>query len=637
MTARTEPSNAHRAADLPGAGASPGSPAGANSPRTQLWRWAGWFCVLNLPLFFLVGARYVQFMGWPAEWSARALVLLICVAHFSLLSMLCWPVIALAALLVPRRWFALPVGILVAGSLLCGLAVDTVVLNLYRFHLNGMVWGLITNGGFGEIITLSWNTWLQAWTFVIGVVAIECFLAWLAWRWRDRVGKAGRLVTASLLAVFGLAMLSYLGAYARDYTPVIRLSRALPAFTPLTANQALRKLGFPVLAGTQAPRISASKSVRYPLAATPCQPPSSPLNLVVIVVDGWRFDMISEQASPRLHQFAAQNVHFQNHSAAARCTRFGIFSLFYGIYGSYWHPILLAQRGPVLMDALDEAHYQFGIFASAPMYDPEFDRTVFSRIRQQLPPNPGLKSAVERDAAITDRMLDFLKNRQPDKPFFGFLFYDATHAYAYPKDAATPFQPVCASVDHLKLSNQTDPVPIRNRYLNAVHYVDSLAGRVLDTLQASNLLDHTVVVVTGDHGEEFNETRKNYWGHDSNFGRYQTRVPFILHWPGRPPAVLTHATSHLDLAPTLMRDMLGCQTALTNYSNGQNLFDESPRIPLVLSSWEVQAIASPGRIDVMYDSGYTEHVDEDYNEIRTPVPANLLKTAIEGLSRFSGK
>jgi len=74
------------------------------------------------------------------------------------------------------------------------------------------------------------------------------------------------------------------------------------------------------------------------------------------------------------------------------------------------------------------------------------------------------------------------------------------------------------------------------RYLTAVHYVDSLVGGVLDDLKRRKLFDHTVVIVTSDHGMEFNENGLGFIGHGTAFSDLQLRTPLVVRWPGRPLA-----------------------------------------------------------------------------------------------------
>jgi membrane-anchored protein YejM (alkaline phosphatase superfamily) len=129
------------------------------------------------------------------------------------------------------------------------------------------------------------------------------------------------------------------------------------------------------------------------------------------------------------------------------------------------------------------------------------------------------------------------------------LFYDSPHKYDFPPDWPLQFKPSLAEVDYMALSNATDPVPFHNRYLNSVRYVDQLAGKALDDVRARGLLEDTVLLVTGDHGQEFNDQHLNYWGHNSNFSRFQTQVPLLVRWPGEAPSVHDYPTSHFDVVP----------------------------------------------------------------------------------------
>ncbi len=107
-----------------------------------------------------------------------------------------------------------------------------------------------------------------------------------------------------------------------------------------------------------------------------------------------------------------------------------------------------------------------------------------------------------------------------------------------------------------------------------MHYADSLVGTLLDDLRAQGLDQNTIVLVTGDHAEEFNDLKLNYWGHNGNFSDYQLQVPFVLHWPGQASGHETRTSSHEDWVPTLMRHALGCENALSDFSTGQDLLAE---------------------------------------------------------------
>lgn len=85
---------------------------------------------------------------------------------------------------------------------------------------------------------------------------------------------------------------------------------------------------------------------------------------------------------------------------------------------------------------------------------------------------------------------------------------------------------------------------------------------VIDGARWDRLKD-TIVIVTGDHGQEFNEYEINYWGHGSNFGEYQLRAPMVVHWPGKQARRIDYRTENFDIAPNLMEGALGCAATLT--------------------------------------------------------------------------
>lgn len=96
--------------------------------------------------------------------------------------------------------------------------------------------------------------------------------------------------------------------------------------------------------------------------------------------------------------------------------------------------------------------------------------------------------------------------------------------------------------------------PIVSRYLGEVSLLDAQIGRVLDTLDALGLTQHTLVVYTTDHGDLCGA----HGMMDKHFVMYDDvmRVPLMARWPGHLPAgiacdaFVVHA---LDLATTFCR------------------------------------------------------------------------------------
>jgi hypothetical protein len=155
-----------------------------------------------------------------------------------------------------------------------------------------------------------------------------------------------------------------------------------------------------------------------------------------------------------------------------------------------------------------------------------------------------------------------------------------------------------------------------NSYRNAVHYGDAIAGRMIDALERRHLLDDTIVVVTGDHGEEFFE--HGFFGHTSNFTLVQTHVPFVVGGPGFPQGVEQRPTCHVDLAPTLLEICGADPKARPNWSQGENLLSPPEHRDRIFGGWEEAAIRVQGgilRVPLEGTRGFVEAYDENWNRL----------------------
>jgi len=95
---------------------------------------------------------------------------------------------------------------------------------------------------------------------------------------------------------------------------------------------------------------------------------------------------------------------------------------------------------------------------------------------------------------------------------------------------------------------------LRAVYLGLVAEVDHHLGRVLDWLDATGQVDHTLVVVLSDHGEMLGD--QGYWGKDNVLAAAH-HAPLVLRGPGVAAGRSIDAViSSVDVAPTLL-DLVG--------------------------------------------------------------------------------
>jgi membrane-anchored protein YejM (alkaline phosphatase superfamily) len=199
----------------------------------------------------------------------------------------------------------------------------------------------------------------------------------------------------------------------------------------------------------------------------------------------------------------------------------------------------------------------------------------------------------------------WLARQDTARPFFGLLYYDSPQAFDRPDNfySLLPVPPG-ASTQARKQS----------RYLSAVRHVDSLVGRVLDDLERRKLLERTVVIITSDHGMEFDESGQGFTGHGTAFSGYQLHTPFVLRWPGEPPGRVARRTSHNDVAPTLLAELFGCANPPTDYASGHDLFSDTQWDWLIAASYSDFALIEPEQVTVVYPAGY--EIGPDYRLVR---------------------
>ncbi len=162
-------------------------------------------------------------------------------------------------------------------------------------------------------------------------------------------------------------------------------------------------------------------------------------------------------------------------------------------------------------------------------------------------------SAAEEDRRTIGLYLEDRRERNTTVPAFDFVPLNATHLpYAFPTEHAI-FQPAPKlTSSHDILRSGEDLEMVRNRYRNGCHFADEQIGRTLDDLETQGDLSKTIVVVTGDHGEEFQE--RGQLTHAGVLNDYQARTVLWIHLPDAPPEPLAIdvPTVHMDIVPTLL-------------------------------------------------------------------------------------
>jgi len=608
--------------------------------RSRLVYGLFWIAFFNGIVATLISFHTLQSGVLPESTLALSYLVLQQIGHFQFFAWLLTLPLLVVAIVLPVRGIIRWLAFLMFTAFLLAVYADYAIYQLYRFHLNSMVWNLLVGGAVDEILVFDWQNLMA----LGGVSLAVLFLQWIIFKVVNtyqnfRVQSIGKWVFMSIFLIqfAGQALHAWADAWQRR--EIISQVRYIPFPQPIKMKQFLHKYGggLPDLPPEAALANQADGDFKYPLKPLQCAGGDSPMNLMIIISDGLRADMLNPTVMPVWSSFSKQAQVFRRHYSSGNATRFGVFGLFSGLNGKYWFDAVSNSTTSVLMSELKRQDYRFGFFANARLTSPEFDRAIFHDFSDMIPDKTPGDSVIEREQYITAKAKEFVEEKS-QAPFFALVFFDAPHAYAYPAEDAK-FEPALESLNYLELDNDSDPMPFKNRYKNSIAFDDRLTAEILDSLKNSGQLDNTIVVMTGDHGQEMNETRSNSWGHNSNFSSYQLKVPMVIYWPGKKPAEFNHLSSHVDLVPTLMQEMLHCQNKVEDYSNGRSLFDSSPRDFVMSKNWNDSAIIDADYTRVFTPYGNDVFDSETYQKVETAPAldsAQQLKV-LESASRFYQK
>ncbi|MBJ3815167.1 DUF3413 domain-containing protein [Shimwellia pseudoproteus] len=598
------------------------------------------FALVNVLISSLISIRYFLVPGLSVNSQVVMYTALALPGHFFVLYLLLF-LVCLPFLLLNSYIRNTVFAVFFALSQIV-LYVDTVVFEQYRFHINQSVLTLVLSG---QVVDFSLATYLLVAAIFITVFVVELLLLLAINKYIQPRGK--KLVTGSVIfAVIALLITNawYMASFYYAYAPIMSVREAIPLYYPLTSKKIMTTLDKDGAKKRPEFQNKADMSVSYPLnklMITPANAGEKPKNIMFLMLDAWRFDTFSKAVSPNFYNFVQQHngISFQNHFSTGNATRTGIFGLYYGIPGTYWDTFLNHSIPSLFVTTMQQENYDIGVFTSAKVSFPEFDRTVFATVKPLRITSKG-DNAWQRDAQMTKDWVEWFKKRDPQRPSFSFLFYDSAHAIDYPPDFNIPFKP-SGDLDYMTLNNKTDPVPVFNRYKNSVYYIDTLVQSVFDELKASGELDNTLIIITSDHAQEMNDNHMGFWGHNGNFTDAQVKVPFIIVGaPEQYRQVLEknaqQITSHEDVVPTLMKHYLHVANPVSDYTTGEDLYSTmAPRQWLLMSNYSMWAVKTPQSIYQVNGVGISHYMDEHNRDISGDPNYKFIYDAMDQMRHFN--
>jgi arylsulfatase A-like enzyme/Tfp pilus assembly protein PilF len=277
------------------------------------------------------------------------------------------------------------------------------------------------------------------------------------------------------------------------------------------------------------------------------------LNVLFVTLDTTRADRLGaygnpDAGTPNVDRLAEEGVLFETAVAAVPLTLPAHSTIFTGVLppvhgvrdnGGY----VLDTRHTTLAETLKAAGWRTGAFVGAYVLDGKwgldqgferyFDDFAISKYKTL-----SLGSVARRASEVVDAALPWLEEHREERFFAWLHFYDPHSPYEPPE----PFKSRFA----------------RRPYQGEIAYTDFQVGRVIEWLQSRHLMDRTVIVVMGDHGESLTEHGEGTHGlfvYDAT-----VRAPLVIRAPferarGRRVRAVVRSE---DVLPTLL-DLLGME------------------------------------------------------------------------------
>jgi len=412
--------------------------------------------------------------------------------------------------------------------------------------------------------------------FVLG------FLTFLNWTLlTERVSRTG-----SFFLALGLA------------TVLVRLHRKRPGLLPHVSRVTLPWLGATAVAALLLIEGGFWLRERQAEAKLPPAARGAP-NVLVILMDTVRADHLSvygysRQTTPSLQRLANEGVAFDHAFSTSDWTLPAHASLLTGLY-PHEHGAEknhFDRRSHTISEELRNHGYRTGAFSANLFWFTRshgfgkcflhFEdilrsvpdaarRVVFGRaIEDFLEDHGRLRDIPGRMTAeqINRAALDWI-DANPSRPFFVFLNYlDAHSPYRPPQPFWSKFSDKKEPGGRLhgrilRTRPRLTPEQLRDEidaYDGAIAYVDHQVGELLGELKQRGLDQNTIVVVTSDHGELFDE--HGLFTHRIALYYDLIRVPLILRWPSRiPVGMRMEQPASLAWLPATLLDLLGGREA----------------------------------------------------------------------------
>lgn len=569
---------------------------------SQMISWGHWFALFNILLILPIGTHYLFVSDWPRTLAGRLYAMLSVLGHFSFLGfalylLLLFPLTFIINSQRLLRLFAT----IIATIAITLLLIDSQIFEQFRLHLNFMVWDLITNPENAELS----RKWQLLFICVPLIFLAEILFAnwiWLKQRSLIKRERYARPFYILFILSFFASHFIHIWADANFYRPITMQRSNLPLSYPMTARSFLEKHGLfdrqAYLSKKNQEGDPDAVAINYPLKRINFTDQGSGYNLLMIVIDSVHYPSLVGDM-PNVAKFADNNLRFTQHISSGNDTTSSLVGLFYGISPTYLNGILADRMPSVLTDSIKQQGYQCAMFSTDGFASPLY--------RQALWTDMSLNREKLSNQEIVKRWLTWQERRDKETPWFNYISFANSNAH----------------------NTQMNSQRIKT-YQHSISDVDKQIGIILNKLQEQQRLANTIVIITANYGQSFYDNQQN------NFSRAKLTVPLFIHWPGKEHHSYDYLTSHNDIMTTLMQDLLHVKNNATEYSQGNNLFNDNRRYNWVLSGQANKlAITTPTETIILKGNGNYSVYDLQYQlQKQQKISLELLLQVLTEMKRF---
>ena len=303
-------------------------------------------------------------------------------------------------------------------------------------------------------------------------------------------------------------------------------------------------------------------------------------NIVLMGVDSLRADHMScygyqHCTTPHIDRFAQSGTLFEQTFSPHIPTTSAYASMLAGMDCFSTQAVALRHKGPLrhevktLAEILREAGYNttcvgFEGNPSSRGFDKYIDYAAWgSWAEGRSPKAQNLNSAaipeLDRLINLGDPFFLFLRHMDPHAPYlppepYERMFYHGDEFDRHNKSMkpVMDFKPFCDFFASWMPPGITDKDYVIAQYDGAIAYMDACIQTIFTALKARGILDDTIVVINGDHGETLYD--HECWFDHHGLYDPTLHVPLIIRYPSKIPAGarVSGYNQHKDLVPTIL-------------------------------------------------------------------------------------